>query len=74
LAQARQFTKEKTQMTKYKDNNGNPYVGETITLLDGRILSGSSYTRNSKRLHIVVDAPSIPETKTVDRKKPRRSR
>ena len=56
-------------MTKYKDNAGNSYVGDVITLVDGRILSGSSYTRNSKRLHIVVDAPSIPETKTVDRKK-----
>jgi len=61
-------------MTKYKDNAGNEYIGDVITLVDGRILSGSSYTRNSKRLHIVVDAPEITPPKIVDRKKPRRSR
>lgn len=61
-------------MTSYKDSDGNPYVGETITLLDGRILSGSSYTRNSKRLHIVVDAPEITPPTIVDRKKPSRKR
>ena len=61
-------------MTKYRDNAGNEYIGDVITLVDGRILSGSSYTRNSKRLHIVVDAPEITPPKIVDRKKPRRSR
>jgi len=61
-------------MTKYKDNAGNEYIGDVITLVDGRILSGSSYTRNSKRLHIVVDAPEITPPKIVDRKKPSRKR
>jgi len=61
-------------MTKYRDNAGNEYIGDVITLVDGRILSGSSYTRNSKRLHIVVDAPEITPPTIVDRKKPSRKR
>ena len=61
-------------MTKYKDSNGLEWTGKVMVLNDGRVLSGETYTRNSKRLH-VMDVPSdIPETKIVDRKKPRRSR
>jgi len=61
-------------MTSYKDSDGNPYVGETITLLDGRVLSGSTYTRNSKRLWIDERPPEITPPTIVDRKKPSRKR
>ena len=62
----------------YKDNNGNEYKGDVITLSDGRILSGKTYTKNSKRLDIhppsdaqlageVLDIVAEPLTKPVSR-------
>lgn len=45
---------------KYKDNEGNIYEGDVITLADGRILSGKTYTSDSKRLHIVEEPRTVP--------------
>lgn len=43
-------------MPKYQFRDGTPYDGPTITLPDGRILSGSTFTRDSQRLMEVEDA------------------
>ena len=42
-------------MTKYQFRDGTPYDGPTITMPDGRVLSGETYTRNSQRLVEVSD-------------------
>jgi len=42
-------------MPKYQFRDGTPYDGPTITMPDGRILSGATYTRNSQRLVEIED-------------------
>ena len=42
-------------MPKYQFRDGTPYDGPTITMPDGRVLSGATYTRNSQRLVEVSD-------------------
>jgi len=42
-------------MTKYQFRDGTPYDGPTVSLPDGRVLSGATYTRNSKRLVEIED-------------------
>ena len=42
-------------MPKYQFRDGTPYDGPTISMPDGRILSGATYTRNSKRLVEIED-------------------
>lgn len=42
-------------MPKYQFRDGTPYDGPTITMPDGRVLSGETYTRNSQRLVEVSD-------------------
>ena len=37
-------------MPKYQFRDGTPYDGPTITTPDGRVLSGETYTSESKRL------------------------
>lgn len=37
-------------MPKYQFRDGTPYDGPTITTPDGRIMSGATYTSDSKRL------------------------
>tara|TARA_B100000902_G_scaffold396117_1_gene456322 strand:- start:1421 stop:1633 length:213 start_codon:yes stop_codon:yes gene_type:complete len=51
---------------KYKDNEGNIYVGDVITLADGRILSGKTYTSDSKRLHVVEETRTVPSQPPTD--------
>ena len=53
-------------MTKYTFRDGTPYEGDTITTPDGRVLSGSSYTRNSKVLVAVVEDVVIEDTLPSD--------
>lgn len=43
-------------MAKYQFRDGTPYEGPTITMPDGRVLSGATYTRNSQRLVEIKDA------------------
>ena len=43
-------------MAKYQFRDGTPYDGPTITTPDGRIMSGATYTRDSKRLVEISDA------------------
>ena len=42
-------------MPKYQFRDGTPYDGPIITLPDGRILSGETFTTNSQRLMEVED-------------------
>ena len=42
-------------MPKYQFRDGTPYDGPTIKTPDGRILSGSTYTAESKRLVEIED-------------------
>lgn len=42
-------------MPKYQFRDGTPYDGPTIKTPDGRILSGATYTKDSKRLVEVKD-------------------
>ena len=42
-------------MPKYQFRDGTPYDGPVFEMPDGRILSGSSYTRNSQRLVEIED-------------------
>ena len=42
-------------MPKYQFRDGTPYDGPTITMPDGRVLSGATYTRNSQRLVEIED-------------------
>lgn len=42
-------------MPKYQFRDGTPYDGPTISMPDGRVLSGATYTRDSKRLVEVKD-------------------
>jgi len=42
-------------MPKYQFRDGTPYDGPIITLPDGRILSGLTYTTESKRLVEIKD-------------------
>ena len=42
-------------MPKYQFRDGTPYDGPTITTPDGRIMSGATYTRDSKRLVEIQD-------------------
>ena len=37
-------------MTKYQFRDGTPYDGPYFIMQDGRVLSGATYTRDSKRL------------------------
>ena len=43
---------------KYRKNNGEIYEGPVITLLDGRIITGETYTRDSVRVHPIIDEPA----------------
>lgn len=43
-------------MPKYQFRDGTPYDGPTISMPDGRVLSGATYTRDSKRLVEIEDA------------------
>lgn len=42
-------------MPRYQFRDGTPYDGPTITTPDGRVLSGSTYTADSKRLEEIKD-------------------
>lgn len=42
-------------MPKYQFRDGTPYDGPTIKTPDGRILSGATYTAESKRLVEIAD-------------------
>lgn len=42
-------------MSKYQFRDGTPYDGPTIKTPDGRILSGATYTAESKRLVEIED-------------------
>ena len=42
-------------MPKYQFRDGTPYDGPTITMPDGRVLSGATHTRNSQRLVEIED-------------------
>ncbi len=42
-------------MPKYQFRDGTPYDGPTIKTPDGRILSGATYTKHSKRLEEIKD-------------------
>ena len=42
-------------MPKYQFRDGTPYDGPYFIMPDGRVLSGASYTRDSKRLVEVED-------------------
>lgn len=42
-------------MIKYQFRDGTPYDGPTIKTPDGRILSGATYTKHSKRLEEIED-------------------
>ena len=64
---------------KYKDNEGNVYEGDVITTADGRILSGKTYTADSKRLHVVEETKTVPpqipvSSKPVTKKKSKKAR
>ena len=66
-------------MPKYQYRDGTPYDGPTITMPDGRVLSGATYTRDSQRLVEVSDGSersgelheASPEKKTVQQSKTR---
>lgn len=66
-------------MPKYQYRDGTPYEGPVFEMPDGRVLSGSSYTRNSKRLVEIEDASerggelhkTSPKKKTVQQSKAR---
>lgn len=66
-------------MPKYQFRDGTPYDGPTITTPDGRIMSGATYTRDSKRLVEVKDGgergrelhETSPKEKTVQQSKGR---
>lgn len=59
-------------MPKYQFRDGTPYEGPTIKTPDGRILSGATYTKDSKRLVEVQDGGERSRElhKTEDAKKP----
>jgi len=42
-------------MPKYQFRDGTPYDGPTIKTPDGRVLSGATYTKDSKRLVEIKD-------------------
>tara|TARA_B100000029_G_C17609036_1_gene968637 strand:- start:10555 stop:10773 length:219 start_codon:yes stop_codon:yes gene_type:complete len=48
-------------MTKYTYPDGTPYEGPTITTPDGRVLSGATYNRDSKKLIPVVEEVAVVE-------------
>ena len=66
-------------MPKYQFRDGTPYNGPTITMPDGRVLSGATYTRNSQRLVEIEDASergrelheASPEKEAVQQSKSR---
>ena len=66
-------------MPKYQFRDGTPYDGPTITMPDGRVLSGATYTRNSQRLVEIEDASergrelheASPEKEAVQQSKSR---
>ena len=65
---------------EYVDNEGKKYVGDVVRMPDGRILSGKTYTSESKRLHKVevkevvstvppqIPVSSAPATKKKSKK------
>lgn len=59
-------------MPKYQFRDGTPYEGPTIKTPDGRILSGATYTKDSRRLVEVQDGGERSRElhKTEDEKKP----
>lgn len=66
-------------MPKYQFRDGTPYNGPTISMPDGRVLSGATYTRDSKRLVEVKDGSergrelheTSPKEKTIQPSKAR---
>lgn len=43
----------------YQFNDGEVYDGPTITLPDGRVVSGATFTPESRRLYEVVSEPVV---------------
>ena len=43
----------------YQFNDGEVYDGPTITLPDGRVVSGATFTPESRRLYEVVSEPAV---------------
>jgi len=66
-------------MPKYQFRDGTPYDGPTIKTPDGRVLSGATYTKNSKRLVEIKDGgergrelhEASPEKEAVQQSKTR---
>lgn len=49
---------------EYYYSDGKPYSGPVCTLPDGRIVSGKTYTTESRRVHTIETLPVKPVVET----------